>query len=424
MPPKSLSLTELIDGGLRPATAGALNQASATSRHLGVLRELKLNQVRAYGLEAAVIQSLLLLLRHVFQDSDATLMLDTLAVVYIIARGADGGSVEKLVGGALTLDKYNAILECVNPLLRDNCGNYVSFAMALEAINCHTVLKHGNPFREDPFTGLLMQYWCLDHQGVSVVSLVATIVVVLVVRSKVLIKHLLEHSSLYLSSPSCLPALYDLAIRDSVLLGDAATVHSAATSLGVLVDSILVPFWRDPASHAISRLCDAVKLPAAIKALHDIPHMGPLNVIHSIEYFLVMDRAKQRLKWTMNARPSPCQTDLGTNAEHWLRLRMKSRAISATGPTSLAAELGHFHASVKRMLPTRVVYKNGGQSKEFRWKTLITCVVLQSAVCQLIQVLQTFMTGDFGKHARKSREQPCWFFSCPRRAARKRKLDD
>ena len=72
------------------------------------------------------------------------------------------------------------------------------------------------------------------------------VVFILSTRSKISLQFFVAHPNADLTDLSILPKLYDLALQHGPQLGDAGSVHAAATSLGNLIDSILLPYWRQP----------------------------------------------------------------------------------------------------------------------------------------------------------------------------------
>ena len=113
--------------------------------------------------------------------------------------------------------------------------------------------KHGNPFRGDPFADALRAYWSNPHAGLSVEAIPA-LFFILSTRSKILLQFFVAHPDADLTDLSILPKLYDLALQHGPQLGDGGTVHAAATSLGNLIDSILLPYWRQPQEHPVTAL--------------------------------------------------------------------------------------------------------------------------------------------------------------------------
>jgi len=92
---------------------------------------------------------------------------------------------------------------------------------------CHTVLKMGNPFRGDPFTDALAAWWKLDHTGIELHVLMATVLVAIVLRSKLLVAPFRANDGFYLRGTQDLGILYDLTLAEGTLLGDKGTVHSS-----------------------------------------------------------------------------------------------------------------------------------------------------------------------------------------------------
>ena len=134
--------------------------------------------------------------------------------------------------------------------------------------------KDGNPFRGDPFADALRAYWSNPHAGLSVEAMFLAVVFILSTRSKILLQFFVAHPDADLTDLSILPKLYDLALQQ---LGDGGTVHAAATSLGNLIDSILLPYWRQPLEHPVTTLVQCRSIRDArqlLMQIRQIPHFG------------------------------------------------------------------------------------------------------------------------------------------------------
>ena len=104
------------------------------------------------------------------------------------------------------------------------------------------------------------------------------VVFILSTRSKISLQFFVAHPDANLTDLSILPKLYDLALQHGPQLGDAGSVHAAATSLGNLIDSILLPYWRQPQEHPVTALVHSIR--DARQLLMLIPHDPMLGSWH------------------------------------------------------------------------------------------------------------------------------------------------
>ena len=68
------------------------------------------------------------------------------------------------------------------------------------------------------------------HAGLAVAAMFVAAVFILSTRSKILLQFFVAHPDADLTDPGILPKLYDFALQHGPQLGDAGTVHAAATS--------------------------------------------------------------------------------------------------------------------------------------------------------------------------------------------------
>ena len=112
------------------------------------------------------------------------------------------------------------------------------------------------------------------NAGLSVAAMFLAVVFILSTRSKILLQFFVAHPDADLTDLSILPKLYDLALQHGPQLGDAGTVHAAATSLANLIDSILLPYWRQPQEHPVTALVQCRSIRDACELLMQIPILG------------------------------------------------------------------------------------------------------------------------------------------------------
>ena len=261
MPSRALSANELMEHGTRATTV----------QH---------NTVRDQSCAQQVCVCISVLLRHLAVPPKL-LLLDLLLASYLVLRAGDErGTVLRLGGGKVSLHLMQSCWCAVNPLYyREVGGNnvFLSFEEALRCLNLHPVQKDGNPFRGDPFADALRAYWSNPHAGLSVAAMFLAVVFILSTRSKILLQFFVAHPDADLTDLSILPKLYDLALQHGPQLGDGGTVHAAGTSVGNLVDSILLPYWRQPLEHPVTTLVQCRSIRDArqlLMQIRQIPHFG------------------------------------------------------------------------------------------------------------------------------------------------------
>ncbi|OLQ11014.1 hypothetical protein AK812_SmicGene5225 [Symbiodinium microadriaticum] len=234
------------------------------------------------------------------------------------------------------------------------------------------------------------------------------VVFILSTRSKILLQFFVAHPDADLTDLSILPKLYDLALQHGPQLGDAGTVHAAATSLGNLIDSILLPYWRQPQEHPVTALVQCRRIRDARELLMQIPHFGELAMAHVFSYIAAMDKGLQRLSWSQQKLPD-AQLPLAANARAWLALRRAGRELTKS-PGWLEEEARNWVQTMQAMMPKTVTYRRHSDGVEVEWKPQITRSLCQANSCKSLQVLQTWLSGMLGNHGRKSAADmlPSW----------------
>ena len=234
------------------------------------------------------------------------------------------------------------------------------------------------------------------------------VVFILSTRSKISLQFFVAHPDANLTDLSILPKLYDLALQHGPQLGDAGSVHAAATSLGNLIDSILLPYWRQPQEHPVTALVQCRSTRDARQLLMLIPHVGELALAHVFSYIATMDKGLQRLSWSQQKLPD-AQLPLAANARAWLALRRAGRELTKS-PGWLEEEARNWVQTMQAMMPKTVTYRRHSGGVEVEWKPQITRSLCQAISCKSLQVLQTWLSGMLGNHGRKSAADmlPSW----------------
>ncbi|CAE7942748.1 LRRC45, partial [Symbiodinium necroappetens] len=257
----------------------------------------------------------------------------------------------------------------------------------------------------------------LAVERLSVAAIFLAVVFILSTRSKILLQFFVAHPDADLTDFSILPKLYDLALQHGPQLGDAGTVHAAATSLGNLIDSILLPYWRQPQEHPVTALVQCRSIRDARELLMQIPHFGELALAHVSSYIADMDKGLQRLSWSQQKLPD-AQLPLAANARTWLALRRAGRELTKS-PGWLEEEARNWVQTMQAMMPKTVTYRRHSDGVEVEWKPQITRPLCQASSCKSLQVLQTWLSGMLGNHGRKSAADmlPSWRRKrwCPKR---------
>ena len=409
MPSRALSAKELMEHGTRGTNEQ--RAASRAARALAQLSSIQHNAVRDQSCAQQVCVCISVLLRHLAVPPKL-LLLDLLLASYLVLRAGDErGTVLRLGGGKVSLHLMQSCWGAVNPFYyREVGGNnvFLSFEEALRCLNLHPVQKDGNPFRGDPFADALRAYWSNPHAGLSVAAMFLAVVFILSTRSKILLQFFVAHPDADLTDLSILPKLYDLALQHGPQLGDAGTVHAAATSLGNLIDSILLPYWRQPQEHPVTALVQCRRIRDARELLMQIPHFGELAMAHVFSYIAAMDKGLQRLSWSQQKLPD-AQLPLAANARAWLALRRAGRELTKS-PGWLEEEARNWVQTMQAMMPKTVTYRRHSDGVEVEWKPQITRSLCQANSCKSLQVLQTWLSGMLGNHGRKSAADmlPSW----------------
>ena len=336
------------------------------------------------------------------------LLLDLLLASYLVLRAGDErGTVLRLGGGKVSLHLMQSCWCAVNPFYyREVGGNNVFLSSALP--QPAPSAKDGNPFRGDPFADALRAYWSNPHAGLSVEAMFLAVVFILSTRSKILLQFFVAHPDADLTDLSILPKLYDLALQHGPQLGDGGTVHAAATSLGNLIDSILLPYWRQPQEHPVTALVQCRSIRDARQLLMQIPHFGELALAHVFSYIAAIDKGLQRLSWSQQKLPD-AQLPLASNARAWLALRRAGRELTKS-PGWLEEEARHWVQTLQAIMPKTVTCRRHSDGVEVEWKPQITRSLCQANSCKSLQVLQTWLSGTLGNDGRKSAADmlPSW----------------
>ncbi|CAK0869345.1 unnamed protein product, partial [Prorocentrum cordatum] len=135
---------------------------------------------------------------------------------------------------------------------------------------------------------------------------------------------------------------------------------------------------------------------AAAVVLHDLPQCGGLNRVHLAEYLHIMDSGKRRLPWTRPGVLSPAFLEVGTNARAVLEL-------TGCAAESDEAGLQQLQDAVARLCPASVVYKGPDGEVRFPLRSRIQWCAVQAKARAFLKVLQTWVRGAAGIHARASR---------------------
>jgi len=419
MSPHVQSLESLIENGLRPARDGALAKTTEAGRQLNTLAKMQQSDLHDATKFGDVCVGLSMLTRHLIHEHSFGFILDCIVASYIIFQGAaEQATVVSMRGGLLSWQLYTHIMACNNPLFWK--GDVpLSLQDSILSLNCHTVLKSGDPFRDDPFTQALVKWWVLDHD-VELDVLMLTFVLVLVVRSEILIQFFLDNPGFYMHGPDALPRLYTFALSAGTQLGDQSTAYSCSTRLGEMIDNICVPFWANASGEPIRLVVAAKTLRSATRIMAKVRGMEDMNLSHSMEYILIVEKSRSRLIWSAGTLTYDI-CSLGSHANSFLQLRLAAKAPSAATSTyNHGTELKDFVSEMRSIMPDEVVYaKADGSTLCFQWKQHVSAMVLKATSCKVVQMLQMFLTGSNLTNTRSS----CinvWVRRCPR-PSRKRK---
>ena len=110
-------------------------------------------------------------------------------------------------------------------------------------------------------------------------------------------------------------------MESGVYLGDGRTTKASVSSIGSLIDSIAVPYWRNSADEPIRRLAAATSAKAMAEALWDVPGVGELNFIHVAEYLAIADAGPKELRYVFPTSGFPAALcSMGRNTDAFLRI--------------------------------------------------------------------------------------------------------
>ena len=260
---------------------------------------------------------------------------------------------------------------------------------------------------------MLVTWWERLHLGIPTHLLLATAMLSLAIRSKTIVKFMLDNNSWYLSGPEALPPLYDLVLKTITRLGDGGTIHSCTCRLGMLIDTIAVNYWRNDPGEPIRRLGAAVSIKQVLEILADIPYVNQgLRRAHVADYLTYMDKRTQRVPG-LRERIPPSACPLGPNAVVFSQLTNAARSsASAWRPltvqkmTAIRAEFQHTVLDIRKCAPSEVIlrpFQSGQPDKviNFNVDTLHSMVV-EPTLCKVIQVFQTWLRATAGGHHRAS----------------------
>ena len=197
------------------------------------------------------------------------------------------------------MELCNAILQAENPAIAASADCLLTLAAVLPELHLHTVCKEGNPYRQDPLTLLLQQYWqSAADLGHAAEDMLLNFVVVIALRSQQLAEYLVQNFHVHFSTPDVLPGLYRLGLKaGSSRLGDASTsaTATACLSLGTLVDSILLPYWSKKETHVVYQMVHCRAIADAFQLLLTAPYFSDLALAHVSQYLSTVDRRVGRL---------------------------------------------------------------------------------------------------------------------------------
>ena len=213
------------------------------------------------------------------------------------------------------------------------------------------------------------------------------VVFILSTRSKILLQFFVAHPDADLTDLSILPKLFDLALQHGPQLGDAGTVHAAATSLGNLIDSILLPYWRQPQEHPVTALIQCRSIGDAREPLMQIPILGSW---HWRTFLVTLP------PWIRACSDCPGRSTLAANARAWLALCRAGRELTKS-PGWFEEEARNWVQTMQAMMPKTVTYRRHSDGMEVEWKPQITRSLCQANSCKSFQVLQTWLSGMLGK---------------------------
>ena len=401
MPVVVKSLSMLLSQGLRPSHNR--RSGSYIQRDLSTLRAMTKADLRNPSRIREVSRAILLLTRHIepHYSSIGQRLADLLAV-HILYRGADGSAeIIELEGGSLDLPKYKAYLGCVNPLWVDyiNIKRELPFHKASRATYTHPVLKVANPFRPEMFAESLCTWWESLPDWVTTQDALITFLFVAIPRSKDVLEWICSapvKRPILFNTPACLHGLYqNVGIPLSVFAWDGGTIHAATTTLGALIDNILVPYWRQPARHPATVMANTPTAHVAAKALRNLWGVGDLNCSHVGEYLALADKNIGRLRYCKGGAVPEAFLATGSNTNAVLSI---TEGKASTDPLQ---RLHWLTNQVVHRLPSRTMYRRkDGSIRLFDWKSKVDMAVVQSNCWELLQVLRTWLTGSAGAHAR------------------------
>ena len=413
--PGKKTLAVLLQHGLRPCRRASCS--SDNNRDLARLQNLSFSSIRRPKEAHNVVRSIGLLARDVMPTGHDGLhkLLIRLVIVYMICRSADEcSSPVALSGGHITLTEYSKLVACLNPLAVSTTAWEVplSFGRAIAGTYCHPLWKAGNPFRSDVYTDMLVTWWEKSHQGIPTHLLLATVMLSLAIRSKKIIKFMLDNDSWYLSGPEALQPLYDLVVQTGTCLENESTVHSRTCRLGMLIDTIAVNYWRNKSGEPIRRLAAAASLHEILKILAEIPHVNQqLERAHVADYLTYMDKNKQRVPGLREHIP-PKICPLGHNVVAFLQLTNAARRscsgrqpLKFLSPTAMRTEFLHTVRDIRKCAPREVVLRpwQSAQDKVMHLNVqTLHSMVIQPTLCEVIKVFQTWLHATAGTNDRVS----------------------
>ena len=414
-PENKTTLAVLLQHGLWPCRRAGCS--SDNNQDLTRRQNLSFTIIRRPTEAHNVVRSIGLLARDVMPTCHDGLhqLLIRLVVVYMIYRAADEcSSPIALSGGGITLAQYQKLVACLNPLAVPTTAWEVplSFGRAIAGTYCHPLWKEGNPFRSDVYMDMLVTWWEKSHQGIPTHLLLATVMLSLAIRSKKIIKFMLDNDSWYLSGPEALQPLYDLVVQTGTCLENGSTVHSRTCRLGMLIDTIAVNYWRNESGEPIRRLTAAASLHEILKILAEIPHViQELERAHVADYLTYMDKNKQRVPGLRQHIP-PKICPLGHNVIAFLQLTNAARRscsgrqrLKFLSPTAMRTEFENTVRDIRECAPREVVLRpwQSAQDKVVHLNVqTLHSMVIQATLCEVIKVFQTWLHATAGTNNRVS----------------------